>query len=100
MPSGTAISIANEVITNLDRKNNWKLDTNSNDNNPNEIMIYAERIDPVAGTHTTVFESEIDSIEITHTAKNRKGFATGAVIAAEWLKDKKGFYEFKEVFFS
>ncbi len=100
MPSGTAISIANEVITNLDRKNNWELDTDSNDNKPNEIMIYAERIDPVAGTHTTVFESEIDSIEITHTAKNRKGFATGAVIAAEWLKDKKGFYEFKEVFFS
>lgn len=99
MPSGTAISIANEVIDNLDRKNKWELDENNNTNNPSAIKIHSVRIDPVPGTHTTIFESDIDSIEITHTAKNRKGFATGAVIAAEWIKDKKGFYEFKEVFF-
>ncbi len=110
-PSGTAISIAKELIDNLDRKTRWELDEDSDFENPINkidnsekennpiIKIQAERIDPVPGTHTTVFESDIDSIEITHTAKNRKGFATGAVIAAEWLKDKKGFYEFKEVFF-
>ena len=96
VPSGTAISIANEVIDNLDRKSNWDIEENSN---PSSINIHAERVDPVPGTHTTVYESGIDSIEITHIAKNRKGFATGSVIAAEWLKDKKGFYEFKEVFF-
>jgi len=96
IPSGTAISIANEVIENLDRKSNWEIEENTN---PDSINIHAERIDPVPGTHTTVYESDIDSIEITHIAKNRKGFATGAVIAAEWLRDKKGFYEFKEVFF-
>ncbi len=96
MPSGTAISIANEIIGNLDRKSSWDLEET---NNPNAIQVHAERIDPIPGTHTTVFESDIDTIEITHIAKNRKGFATGAVIAAEWLKDKKGFYEFKEVFF-
>lgn len=110
-PSGTAISIAKELINNLDRKTNWELDEDQNFDNPISkieheenidnpiIKIHAERIDPIPGTHTTKFESNIDSIEITHTAKNRKGFATGAVIAAEWLKDKKGFYEFKEVFF-
>ena len=99
MPSGTAISIAKELTDNLDRKNNWELDEDNNSYDPNLIQINSERIDPVPGTHTTIFESDIDSIEITHTAKNRKGFATGAVIAAEWIKDKKGFYEFKEVFF-
>ncbi len=109
-PSGTAISIAKELIANLDRKTNWKLDDNNefdakirshkSDNGfESTINIHSERIDPVPGTHTTIFDSEIDTIEITHTAKNRKGFATGAVIAAEWLKDKKGFYDFKEVFF-
>ncbi len=110
-PSGTAISIAKELIDNLARKTSWELDEDSSFENPisriahkekeNDpiIKIQSERIDPVPGTHTTIFESDIDSIEITHIAKNRKGFATGAVIAAEWLKDKKGFYEFKEVFF-
>ena len=96
MPSGTAISIANEIIDNLDRKTSWDIEET---NNPSAIQVHAERIDPVPGTHITVYDSDIDTIEITHIAKNRKGFATGAVIAAEWLKDKKGFYEFKEVFF-
>ena len=98
-PSGTAISIANELTNELDNKNTWELDNDNEEHNSNAIQIHSERIDPVPGTHTTTFESDIDSIEITHTAKNRKGFATGAVIAAEWLKGKEGFYEFKEVFF-
>jgi 4-hydroxy-tetrahydrodipicolinate reductase len=95
-PSGTAISIANEIISELDRKIDWSLGKSEKSN---VLMINSERIDPTPGTHNVVYDSDIDSIEIIHTAKNRKGFATGAVIAAEWLKDKNGFYEFKEVFF-
>lgn len=96
-PSGTAISLANGIIEQLDRKNTWTL---GKSNNNEELSIEAKRIDPVPGTHTILYESDIDSIEIKHTAKNRKGFAMGSVVAAEWLKDHKGWYEFKDVFFN
>lgn len=95
-PSGTAISLANDIIEQLDRKNAWNLGSAED---KKSLYISSKRIDPVPGTHSILYDSDIDSIEIKHTAKNRKGFAMGAVIAAEWLKDKKGFYEFKEVFF-
>lgn len=95
-PSGTAISLANDIIEQLDRKNVWNL---GDTENAKSLSIISKRIDPVPGTHSILYDSEIDSIEIIHTAKSRKGFAMGAIIAAEWLKDKKGFYEFKEVFF-
>lgn len=95
-PSGTAISLANDIIEQLDRKNVWNL---GDTENAESLSIISKRIDPVPGTHSILYNSEIDSIEIIHTAKSRKGFAMGAIIAAEWLKDKKGFYEFKDVFF-
>ena len=91
-PSGTAISLAKQIIANSE-KENWKLDTAKE----NEIPIYAKRVDDVPGTHTISYKSEIDSIEITHTAHSRAGFALGAVIAAEWIKDKKGVFSMKEV---
>ncbi|MCF4101377.1 4-hydroxy-tetrahydrodipicolinate reductase [Gillisia sp. M10.2A] len=91
-PSGTAITLAQQVIANSS-KENWKLDTAAE----NEIPIYAKRVDDVPGTHTISYKSEIDSIEITHTAHSRAGFALGAVIAAEWIKDKKGVFSMKEV---
>lgn len=95
-PSGTAISLANDIIEQLDRKNNWELD---NSTSKESLSIYSQRIDPVPGTHSIVYNSNIDTLEIKHTAKNREGFAMGAILAAEWLQNRHGFYEFKKVFF-
>ena len=91
-PSGTAISLAEQIIQNSYKKS-WKL----NRAEENEIPIYAKRIENVPGTHTVSYKSKIDSIEIKHTAHSREGFALGAIIAAEWLKDKKGVYRMKDV---
>jgi 4-hydroxy-tetrahydrodipicolinate reductase len=88
-PSGTAISLANQVIENMEQKEKW---VNERTENKNEIGIISKRLDEVPGTHTVTYSSAVDEISITHIAHNRKGFALGAVIAAEWLKDKKGVY--------
>ena len=92
-PSGTAISLAEGIIANSS-KENWALDVTKNNN---EIPIVAKRIDKVPGTHTITYDSIVDEIEIKHTAKNRDGFALGAIIAAEWLQHKKGVYTMKDV---
>jgi 4-hydroxy-tetrahydrodipicolinate reductase len=91
-PSGTAISLANGIIENSDYKN-WTLE------NPeqNQIHIEAKRIENVPGTHSIFYDSEVDQIEIKHTAHSREGFALGAVIAAEWLQQKKGVFTMKDV---
>ena len=91
-PSGTAISLAKGVIENSNYKN-WTLDTPKE----NEIHIEAVRVGTVPGTHTVTYNSEVDSIEIKHTAHNREGFALGAVIAAEWLAGKQGVFTMKDV---
>jgi len=91
-PSGTAISIANDIISESDYKN-WTMD-NPKDN---EIKIEAKRIVDVPGTHSVDYSSKVDTIEIKHTAHNREGFALGAVIAAEWISDKKGVFSMKDV---
>ncbi len=91
-PSGTAISLANSIISNS-KYENWTLENPSS----NEILIHAKRIENVPGTHVVSYNSEIDSIEIKHTAHNREGFALGAIIAAEWLVDKKGVFTMKDV---
>lgn len=91
-PSGTAISLAKGIIENSKYKN-WTL------NNPevDEIKIDAKRIENVPGTHSIFYDSNVDQIEIKHTAHNREGFALGAVIAAEWIKNKKGVFTMKDV---
>ena len=92
-PSGTAITLADGIIKNSS-KNNWELDvTNSED----VIPIVSKRIPNVPGTHSVKYDSEIDTIDIKHTAHNRDGFALGAVIAAEWLVDKRGVFTMKDV---
>jgi 4-hydroxy-tetrahydrodipicolinate reductase len=88
-PSGTAISLANQVIDKLGTKNKW---VNNSTSAKNELGIVSKRIDEVPGTHTVTYGSEVDEISITHIAHSRKGFALGAVIAAEWLKGKKGIF--------
>jgi len=91
-PSGTAISLANSIINHTD-KNNWSIE------NPNadDVFIDVKRIDAVPGTHSIFYASEVDTIEIKHTAHSRDGFALGAVIAAEWIIGKKGVFTMKDV---
>ncbi len=88
-PSGTAISLANQIIDQIQHKEKWINDVTSS---KNELSIISKRIDEVPGTHTVTYGSAVDEISITHIAHNRKGFALGAVIAAEWVKDKKGVF--------
>jgi 4-hydroxy-tetrahydrodipicolinate reductase len=104
-PSGTAITIAEGIIENLDNKNEWvnvltaSGDETADDNIKNDqLLIESFRIDSVPGTHTVIYDSEVDSIEFKHTAHNRNGFALGAVLAAEWLLDKKGFHPVQDMF--
>lgn len=91
-PSGTAITLAEGVIKHTDYAN-WTLETPIS----NEIHIEAKRIENVPGTHSIFYDSEVDQIEIKHTAHSREGFALGAVIAAEWLVGKKGVFTMKDV---
>jgi 4-hydroxy-tetrahydrodipicolinate reductase len=93
-PSGTAITLAEQILENINRKKNW---VNHISDNPEELEIISERIDPAAGTHKVKYSSAIDDIEIVHTAHNRMGFALGAVLAAEFIKDKKGIFNMKDV---
>ena len=93
-PSGTAITLAEQIIEEVDRKTSWKLGKGVS---ASEIAIEAKRIEGVPGTHSIFYDSDIDSIEIKHTAHNRKGFAFGAVIAAEFLHNKTGVYNMKDV---
>jgi len=91
-PSGTAITLAKDIIDHSDYSS-WALENAKED----EILIDAKRIENVPGTHTVVYNSAVDAIEIKHTAHNREGFALGAVIAAEWIVGKTGIYTMKDV---
>jgi 4-hydroxy-tetrahydrodipicolinate reductase len=93
-PSGTAITLAEQILAGTDLKKNWVNDVAGK---PEELSIISKRIDPAPGTHSIKYASPIDDIEITHTAHSRTGFATGAVLAAEFLKGKKGIFSMKEV---
>ncbi len=91
-PSGTAISLARDIIDNTSYSS-WALENAKED----EILIDAKRIENVPGTHSVFYDSEVDSIEIKHTAHSREGFALGAVVAAEWILGKKGIFTMKDV---
>ena len=93
-PSGTAITLAEGIIENSDFKD-WKLKEEINDEL--ELPIEAKRIKNVPGTHTVLYDSDVDSINIKHTAHSRQGFALGAVIAAEWLQSKTGVFTMNDV---
>ena len=93
-PSGTAITLAEQVLEALPNKTKW---VNKASINASDLVILSERIDPAPGTHTTTYASAIDSIEITHTAHNRKGFAGGALLAAEFAATHQGIFTMKEV---
>jgi 4-hydroxy-tetrahydrodipicolinate reductase len=93
-PSGTAITLAEQILSLLDRKKAW---ANELTTNKEVLSIVSERIDPAPGTHKIIYTSAIDDIEIIHTAHNRNGFATGAVMAAAFLYNKKGVFSMKDV---
>ena len=97
-PSGTAISLAGQIIERLRRKFSWKLKEDSDEDTVNSTLyIESHRIDEVPGTHVITYDSAIDQIQITHTAHSRSGFAFGAVLAAEWLNGKNGVYTMEDI---
>ena len=93
-PSGTAITLAEQVMNELPRKSSW---LNRLPENDDQLYINSKRIDPAPGTHTVRYSSPVDDIEIIHTAHNRLGFAGGAVLAAEFLYNKKGIFAMNDV---
>jgi 4-hydroxy-tetrahydrodipicolinate reductase len=93
-PSGTAITLAEQILEQVQRKKQW---VNELSDHPEDLEIISQRIDSTPGTHCVKYSSAIDNIEIIHTAHNRKGFAFGALLAAEFIKDRKGFFGMKDV---
>lgn len=93
-PSGTAITLAQGILAGNPAKKSW---VNNVSPDPEALIIVSERTDPAPGTHIVTYTSDIDDIEIIHTAHNRKGFASGAVLAAEFLHNKKGIFSMQEV---
>jgi 4-hydroxy-tetrahydrodipicolinate reductase len=93
-PSGTAITIAEGIMASMPRKQSW---VNHPSPDPSELVIISERTDPHPGLHKVSYRSAIDDIEIVHNAHNRNGFALGAVLAAEFIHDKKGIFTMKDV---
>jgi 4-hydroxy-tetrahydrodipicolinate reductase len=95
-PSGTGITLAEGILKNHEAYNEWTLD-DANENQAAKLPIIAKRIGEVPGTHIIRYHSPIDDIEISHIAKGREGFASGAILAAEWLKGKKGVFGMKDL---
>jgi 4-hydroxy-tetrahydrodipicolinate reductase len=93
-PSGTAITLAEQILEKITTKDHW---VNQPATSPSELEIISERIDPAPGTHKIKYTSAIDDIEIIHTAHSRTGFASGAVLAAEFVIGKKGVFNMKDV---
>lgn len=93
-PSGTAVSLADQIIAGHGAYSSW---VNVASSDAGVLPVVSERVDPAPGTHYVAWRSEIDDIEIIHTAHNRKGFALGAVLAAEYIHNKKGVFSMKEV---
>ena len=93
-PSGTAITLAEQIMHEIPAKKNW---VNNATDNPDELPIISKRENPAPGTHSIKYSSAIDDIEIIHTAHSRNGFALGAVLAAEYIHNKKGIFKMKDV---
>ena len=101
-PSGTAMTIAEGILENLERKTEWVNELVDQSKEviikPDQLLIESHRLEEVPGTHTVIYSSEVDDIEFKHKAHNRAGFALGAVLAAEWLQDKTGFFSINDMF--
>ena len=106
-PSGTAITLAEEIVNDIDRKTSWKKGTTrwddghvdgSDDPKPDELLVKSIRHEEVPGIHTIRYDSEADEITITHNAHSRKGFALGAVLAAEYTLNHTGLLTTSDLF--
>jgi 4-hydroxy-tetrahydrodipicolinate reductase len=93
-PSGTAITLAEDILESIDRKKRWK---EAAEGNGSDLLIQSKREDEIPGIHEIIYESDADSIRIKHDANSRKGFALGAVLAAEYVKGKKGFLSMNDM---
>jgi len=96
-PSGTALSLGAVILQEMRRKSELLTDAPHEQIKPHQLHLSSTRVGHVTGRHTVMFDSDSDTIELVHTAKNRRGYALGAVTAAEWLKGKKGFYTMRDV---
>ena len=93
-PSGTAITLAGHILENIDRKKQWK---EGSEGTNEDLLIHSLREGEVPGIHEVIYESDVDAISILHSARNRKGLALGAVMAAEFVKGKKGFLSMNDM---
>jgi 4-hydroxy-tetrahydrodipicolinate reductase len=98
-PSGTALTLVEKILSKVKRKTTVKLPTDISPIQKNELLVSSSRVGSVFGTHTVQFNSFADDVELTHRAHNRKGFALGAVLAAEWIQGKKGVFSVEEFLF-
>ncbi|HUL43987.1 MAG TPA: 4-hydroxy-tetrahydrodipicolinate reductase [Bacteroidota bacterium] len=96
-PSGTALALSQIILRQIRRKKEVLHETAHGEIKPEQLQVTSTRVGNVVGTHSVVFDSEADSIELKHVAKNRRGFAFGALIAAEWIKGKHGLYTMNDV---
>jgi 4-hydroxy-tetrahydrodipicolinate reductase len=100
-PSGTAITIAEDILSEFKQKTEWvdvKAEDPVTNHPPQHLIVSSYREGEVPGTHSVIYDSDVDRIELKHEAHGRQGFALGAVLAAEWLKDKSGFFSVKEMY--
>jgi len=95
-PSGTALSLGAILLHEMKRKSELLHETSHGQIKPHQLQVTSTRVGHVTGRHSVVFDSDSDSIELIHAAKNRRGYALGALVAAEWLKGKKGFYTMRD----
>lgn len=93
-PSGTVITLAEDILKNIDRKKSWK---ESEAVSEDELKITTYRKGEEAGYHSIIYDSEVDTVQLSHNSKNRKGLALGAIIAAEFIQGKKGFFEMRDL---
>ena len=99
-PSGTALALAQKILDRIERKTSVASSLNNAQILPDQLLVTSSRIGSVAGTHSVLFDSPADSIQLTHTAHNRRGFAVGAVRAAEWVLERKGVYTMDDFLFT
>ncbi len=96
-PSGTAKALANALLSKITRKQSVESDSVQGPIEPHTLHVASLRCGSIPGTHTVIFDSPADTITLTHQARNREGFASGAILAAEWLQGRKGFYSMDDL---
>ena len=99
-PSGTALTLARNILNTIKRKTSILTSLDGDQAQPHELVISSARVGSVTGTHSILFDSPVDSIQLIHTAHNRRGFALGAVIAVEWLVGRKGVFTMEDLLFT